>query len=1032
MNIMSDTKYVRNPQGIWINSQLFREEALSFRKNGYYCPEPWNSPAWKEYWTEQLNRCKYGYSVGGVRITGHHYFYLNFTEILLVEVGKNKKATKKTAASPAFWDGDYNYFWALEIARNGLSSMEEFEELNLDFKILPEYLDGGYHLIVGKARRKGYQQPYSETIITPNGKTTMGNIKVGDYVNTPSGKAKVLEKYEQGECDVYEITLQDGRKVRCGKEHLWNIIEFRGSRKTVDTEFFLNKKLKRGTKGKEYYSYYLPQTDEVKFDKKEDIPINPYLLGLLIGDGSVNRSTCLFSTVDKELLMSIKDIIGDDYSITKTNNTGFQYRISYLKESNKNPILSELKNLNLRTTALHKFIPDIYKYSSIEDRYELVRGLMDTDGSITKDGSCNFVNTSEQLIDDLAFVLRSLGIRCKKSKLNNLDKGFSKNQAWQLIITTDKQIFKLKRKADLIRKRNYNLNKIAIVNVKKLDYKEQSACILIDSNDHLYLTTDFVVTHNSYKNAAICANIYNTQPNSLTIIGAFEKKYLYPEGTMGMTTKYLDFLNKHTGWRKAREYVNTQEHKRASYREIANGVPIEQGYMSQVMALTFKDNPDAARGKDSQLILFEEAGKFPNLKDSYQATKEGLEAGISTTGQMVIFGTGGDMESGTKDFADMFYNPKENKLLPIINTWDENAQHSLCGYFHPMYLNMDGFYDVQGNSDIEKAKEYEENSRRRLRSDASSTYVLQKRVQEQPLCPAEAFLTVSTNDFPVIELRQQLEAIRKDKLHLKKGQAGKLYKDENGEIKFEMDLEGKLQPLWDYKIKESDISGCVVIFEYPVPNAPKGLYKIGHDPYRQEHSATSLSLGATYVYKGFMQGQFTYDNIVAVYVGRPKTSDSYNRNLEMLAELYNAEIGFENEVTAVKTYFENRKKLRLLAAQPDDVINANIKQSNVARVYGVHMPEKLKDAGEKYIKRWLLTERNIDENGKKILNLNTIYDPALIEELILYDRKGNYDRVMAFMILMMYIENDNPEFKENNEKRINKILNGLNIKLFQR
>src|SRR6185436_5395726 len=58
----------------------------------------------------------------------------------------------------------------------------------------------------------------------------------------------------------------------------------------------------------------------------------------------------------------------------------------------------------------------------------------------------------------------------------------------------------------------------------------------------------------SFKNGAICANVYNTVRNSLTIIGAFDKKYLYPRGTMGMTSEYLSFLNKHTAWSKAREY----------------------------------------------------------------------------------------------------------------------------------------------------------------------------------------------------------------------------------------------------------------------------------------------------------------------------------------------------------------------------------------------------------------------------------------------------------------------------------------------
>jgi len=169
----------------------------------------------------------------------------------------------------------------------------------------------------------------------------------------------------------------------------------------------------------------------------------------------------------------------------------------------------------------------------------------------------------------------------------------------------------------------------------------------------------------SYKNGAICANTYNTQPDSLTLIGAFDKKYLYPKGTMGMASDYLNFLNKHTGWRKSREFVDKQDHRRASFKDTIDGVSNEDGYMSEIMALTFKDNPDAARGKDAQYVLLEEAGVFPNLEDAYMATAPGLSAGKYITGQIIIFGTGGDMESGTVDFANMFYNPFEYGLLPV-------------------------------------------------------------------------------------------------------------------------------------------------------------------------------------------------------------------------------------------------------------------------------------------------------------------------------------------------------------------------------
>ena len=128
----------------------------------------------------------------------------------------------------------------------------------------------------------------------------------------------------------------------------------------------------------------------------------------------------------------------------------------------------------------------------------------------------------------------------------------------------------------------------------------------------------------------------------------------------------------------------------------------------------------------------------------------------------------------------------------------------------------------------------------------------------------------------------------------------------------------------------------------------------------------------------------------------------------MLSELYGgAEIMYENEVTAVSNYFTRRKKLHLLARQPDSVIKANVKNSTVSRVYGIHMNSKLKDAAEKYIKQWLLEERDVNEKGVKLLNLHFIYSIPLLQELIKYDRdKGNYDRVMALAMILFSLQNE--------------------------
>lgn len=651
---------VRNPEGIWINTSVFSEEANNFKKNGYYCADPMYSPSWEDYWKEQLNRCINGYTVGGVHITGHHYNYMNFTRIKKIKVLKGNIANK-VVDFPDFWDGDYNYFHCLNIARMGCTE-DDYKKLQLSVVIRPQFLKGELHMIVGKARRKGY----------------------------------------------------------------------------------------------------------------------------------------------------------------------------------------------------------------------------------------------------------------------------------------------------------------------------------------------------SYKNGAICANIYNTIPNSTTLIGAFLKEYLYPEGTMAMASDYLNFYNEHCGWGKAREYKDSEDYRRASFKKtLEDGNSIESGYMSSIRALSFKDNPDAARGKDAALLLLEEAGKFPNLEASFMATEATTRSGKYISGQMILFGTGGDMQSGTVDFANMFYNPEIYNLLPFSNIWDENGTETNCGFFHPFYWNNDGYYDKQGNSDKITACADEDKERQRIRTTSGGSNVIQKRVQEYPFNPSEAFLTVSTNDFPTIELRNRLAIIRRENLHTKYGQAVTLYKDDAGKVRAKPDLNGLLSPNW-YRLVNDDMTGAVVIYEYP-NNPPKGLFKIGYDPVQQDQGT---SLASVWVKKGFQKYSATNDVIAATYTGRKQTMDDIHKIVEQLAELYNAEIMYENMTSDVKNYFRQRNKLHLLAAQPDAVIGKAIKNSGVKRIYGCHMNDDLKKLGASLTKKWLLKERDKDDGDSIITNIDTICDPGLIEELILWNMKGNFDRVSAWFMLMIQQEED--------------------------
>ena len=106
-----------------VNTEYFREPAKHFLEKGCYIDAPAGSQEFYNYWTQELDRCKNGYTVGDTTITGHHYFYLNYCQIKLTEVLKGTTATK-SVAFPHFWDGDYEYFWLMDISRNGIDPIK--------------------------------------------------------------------------------------------------------------------------------------------------------------------------------------------------------------------------------------------------------------------------------------------------------------------------------------------------------------------------------------------------------------------------------------------------------------------------------------------------------------------------------------------------------------------------------------------------------------------------------------------------------------------------------------------------------------------------------------------------------------------------------------------------------------------------------------------------------------------------------------------------------------------------------------------
>jgi hypothetical protein len=216
-----------------------------------------------------------------------------------------------------------------------------------------------------------------------------------------------------------------------------------------------------------------------------------------------------------------------------------------------------------------------------------------------------------------------------------------------------------------------------------------------------------------------------------------------------------------------------------------------------------------------------------------------------------------------------------------------------------------------------------------------------------------------------------------------------------------------VRPIYKFPHRpDDDLTGAVVIYEAPFKTQediiPKNLYIICHDPYAQGKATSSMSLGAVYVIKVPNNLCKPDDIIVASYIGRPATQDEYNRNLFMLAEYYNAKIGFENDRGEVIAYAKRFRKLHLLQEEFEMLDKRELRSKNVKRQYGMHMTEQRKAQGELYIRDWLISGRGQNEDGEITLNLQKIYDPALLQELIKFNRKGNFDRVMALMVGMYH------------------------------
>lgn len=344
-------------------------------------------------------------------------------------------------------------------------------------------------------------QPVSTMIPTPTGLRRMGDLELGDEVLGRDGRpTRVTKIFELGEREVFDVKFTDGRSTQCCDDHLWFVAgksqKDRGVWKVKRLSEIREKPLKLSSS----YGNFVPQASPVDFPEVE-LPIDPYTLGVVLGDGFIGRTSVDFRAVDGEIVERVKRLSG--WEVTSADDGGYEKH--RLKRVDKKAIapLTAFSQVGLAgRRSGDKFIPAIFLTASAEQRLELLRGLMDTDGCAIEGSSVGqYATISEQLADDLRSLVFSLGGRAiKRSK--QFTTSWSNGTLYTLDISfgDETEIFALARKQEKMELRQRTLDP-SIREIESAGIQE-CRCIGVDNEDESYLTTDYIVTHNS-RNMAV-------------------------------------------------------------------------------------------------------------------------------------------------------------------------------------------------------------------------------------------------------------------------------------------------------------------------------------------------------------------------------------------------------------------------------------------------------------------------------------------------------------------------------------------------
>lgn len=413
-------------------------------------------------------------------------------------------------------------------------------DFNCGFKSLfmPDYLFDFQKELVDWAIRKGRAaifadcglgkgQPYGTKVLTSKGWTDNDKLSVGkDMIIASNGLKYPLNGiYPRTKQDTYRIYFSDRSSFVVDKDHL-HIIRTNNDRqrkkpwRILSTNFFLECNNLRYGKDRSSRSYDIPVVSPVSFDRDRKVKkVTPYVIGCLLGDGYLENYGVSISSNDVELLDKFSKNLPEGVFLKKRKNSKYDYSImTGLTGTCRHPFRQELFELGMMNKRSHeKFIPDDFLYGSIQERLELLRGLMDTDGYIMECGTCDFGSSSKKLAEGVLFLVRSLGGIPTFSKKKVFLNGKRCRDSYSVIFSLKTfNPFSLTRK--MIRWNPNPRDNGRWIDRIEYEKQQETICLSVDSPDSSYVTEHFIVTHNTPMQLVWAENIVKKTNKPVLVI----------------------------------------------------------------------------------------------------------------------------------------------------------------------------------------------------------------------------------------------------------------------------------------------------------------------------------------------------------------------------------------------------------------------------------------------------------------------------------------------------------------------------------